>query len=361
MSDLTAAERRLVAQAREEMGLPLLNGASRDGRDGGKLAPELTRLAIAAGAGTTVAVPGLPRLPAPTPVLDTSALDVEAAEALLARLVATYQDQPTYLRMILGVGMLQAMKKRNTHNDRHLKPKWVAKLEQVMRDRRFCLTHQGFAFDATGILRDAQHRIEAAIAAGHPIQTFVCFGLNPRDCDVVDFGEKRKAAELLTRDGVKYASQAMALVRHLERLHSGIELDEQALHLRAKKMLGNPKNYDRSALQRSAAAGQQLKGVVAPTPGGVAYYSILTKSHHADQLSDFWAPLVSGADLRKGHVILQVRASLKIERADRKTWIQHYRSHTIQAGLIISAWNLWVENTKGKPDWKDPDHLPRVV
>lgn len=80
------------------------------------------------------------------------------------------------------------------HNkgNRALRTKHVKFLAQQMRDDLWQLTHEGIAFDKTGRLLDGQHRLQALIEVGKPLQMLVTRGWNESVFNVLDDGAPRK-------------------------------------------------------------------------------------------------------------------------------------------------------------------------
>jgi len=75
----------------------------------------------------------------------------------------------------------------NTHN-RPLDQAHVERLARDMKAGRWRLTHQGIAFDTTGLLVDGQHRLWAVIEADVTVPMRVFFNEPPESRHVLDTG-----------------------------------------------------------------------------------------------------------------------------------------------------------------------------
>lgn len=72
--------------------------------------------------------------------------------------------------------------------NRQKKKAGIEFLAAEIAEGRHILTHQGIAFGADGELYDGQHRLEAIVLAGVPVQMMVTRGLSPQARDVIDSG-----------------------------------------------------------------------------------------------------------------------------------------------------------------------------
>jgi hypothetical protein len=70
-----------------------------------------------------------------------------------------------------------------------------------MKAGRWRLTHQGIAFDTTGLLIDGQHRLWAIAEAKIPVRLRVFFNEPPENRQVLDTGERRSNKDVLKLSG----------------------------------------------------------------------------------------------------------------------------------------------------------------
>lgn len=100
-------------------------------------------------------------------------------------------------------------------------------VEQYARDiqeGRWRLTGEMIKFDYNGNLIDGQHRLMGCVKAGESFETFVAYGLEPEDQDVLDTGRGRSAADMLTLHGVGPSAHAAAVARLIMALKADISL-----------------------------------------------------------------------------------------------------------------------------------------
>ena len=97
-----------------------------------------------------------------------------------------------------------AMLAANTAN-RPLSKSVVRVFAEAMRRGEWLVTHQGIAFDVSGVLVDGQHRLAAIMEAGQPVDVLVVSGVDEATFDVLDVGKRRNAADVLAIEGEKYS------------------------------------------------------------------------------------------------------------------------------------------------------------
>lgn len=161
----------------------------------------------------------------------------------------------------------------NTHN-RPLNQAHVERLARDMKAGRWRLTHQGIAFDTTGLLIDGQHRLCAVIEADTSVRMRVFFNEPPDNRHVLDTGERRSNLHVLSITGQvgKLTTCLLATLRALlagmtsrpRRLTPGEEAEQFAKHRLAIEFA---MDHLGTASSRGLATSQ-IRAVVAR-----AYYS----------------------------------------------------------------------------------------
>ena len=73
---------------------------------------------------------------------------------------------------------------------------WVGAISAMIKRGEWITTHQGVAFSKSGKLLDGQHRLEAIIHSGIPIQMLVVTGVPDNAYKVLDNGVKRTLSDL---------------------------------------------------------------------------------------------------------------------------------------------------------------------
>lgn len=83
-------------------------------------------------------------------------------------------------------------------NNRTIRRKVVDAYARGMANGEWVVQHQGIAFDIDGNLVDGQHRLQAVIKAGVPVQMMVTRGLEKNSVEGIDQGAKRSFSDVLT-------------------------------------------------------------------------------------------------------------------------------------------------------------------
>jgi hypothetical protein len=127
----------------------------------------------------------------------------------------------------------------NTHN-RPLKESAVNQLARDMQAGRWRLTHQGIAFDASGVLIDGQHRLWAVIIANITVPMRVFFNESAANMAAVDTGHVRTNLDVLdlTGEAGLVTSTHLAALRAMlagnrcttQRMTVGEETDQMIKH-----------------------------------------------------------------------------------------------------------------------------------
>jgi hypothetical protein len=84
----------------------------------------------------------------------------------------------------------------NNINNRNKRGWWATAIAQMIKRGEWITTHQGIAFDKSGVLIDGQHRLEAIVESGIPIEILVVKGLPIDAFMVLDNGVKRSMSDL---------------------------------------------------------------------------------------------------------------------------------------------------------------------
>ncbi|HEY5457051.1 MAG TPA: hypothetical protein VIJ96_16425, partial [Acidothermaceae bacterium] len=89
----------------------------------------------------------------------------------------------------------------------------VRAFADAMKRGEWIVTHQGIAFDVSGVLIDGQHRLAAVVEADVPVAMTVFTDVDDGTFDVLDTGKRRNAADVLAIEGEKSATMLAAMVR----------------------------------------------------------------------------------------------------------------------------------------------------
>lgn len=97
--------------------------------------------------------------------------------------------------------------------NRSLRAAAVAAFAQQIRSGEFSLIPEGIAFDASGALRDGQHRLAAIIMSGTPVRMNVHRGLTEEQIAAIDQGTARTAADVEVMAGDAHGRLHVSIVR----------------------------------------------------------------------------------------------------------------------------------------------------
>jgi hypothetical protein len=113
--------------------------------------------------------------------------------------------------MTITPSVAEAFLQHNTDN-RKKRGWWVSGLANMIKRGEWIPTHQGVAFAKSGKLLDGQHRLEAIIEAGIPVEMLVVTDVRDDAYKVLDNGVKRTMADL-TGMNVKTSEVCRVLAR----------------------------------------------------------------------------------------------------------------------------------------------------
>lgn len=100
------------------------------------------------------------------------------------------------------------------NQNRKIRPNAVKKIATAITAGDWKVTHQGIAIDANGQLQDGQHRLNAIVAAGIPVDVLLTTGCDPSSFDVLDCGVNRTAADALFLSGAQLAPKSAAGLKY---------------------------------------------------------------------------------------------------------------------------------------------------
>lgn len=227
----------------------------------------------------------------------------------------------------------------NTHN-RPLVANRIATISNDIVEGNYVFNGESIKFSTTDKLLDGQHRLEAIVMAGKPIDTLVIRGLDEVAQDTVDVGAKRTLGNILALRGE----------HNVNTLAAGIRLSYYLTKYGEPKT--GPRTYpSNSELLRYFAANAGLRDV-APLASQAAHSSLhipsgmaCTLIYHMRQIDSeraamFWDQLLLN-DAPKNSAIWALRETLT-----RDLSRPHRMSTNHRVALTIKAWNAWLEDRK---------------
>ena len=100
------------------------------------------------------------------------------------------------------------------NQNRSVRPNAVKKIAAAILSGDWKVTHQGIAIGANGQLLDGQHRLNAIVAAGTPVDILLTTNCDPSSFDVLDCGVNRTAADALYLSGASLAPKSAAGLKY---------------------------------------------------------------------------------------------------------------------------------------------------
>ena len=100
--------------------------------------------------------------------------------------------------------MAKEMLERNMKNNRRVNHDTVNRYARIMKAGGWNLTHQGIAFDTSGLLVDGQHRLQAIVSANVPVEMMVTYDVEHHDGEAftIDAGRRRTTLNIMQISGI---------------------------------------------------------------------------------------------------------------------------------------------------------------
>jgi hypothetical protein len=200
------------------------------------------------------------------------------------------------------------------------------------------------AFDKNGVLQDGQHRLDAIVRSGKPIQIYVAFGQRTDAHTTRDRGKRRSAADDLAIAGESYCNGLAATI-----VISKNFLDGE----RTKSVIYN--SFDSRTIAEFLEANGELRDsvvyaskvhkLVPSTPRIVAACYFLFGRKSTVDRDNFFEGLSTGIGLANGSPILALRNRLFLDLRRSKGEIPGVRREASSSTsfevfqLFIRAWN----------------------
>lgn len=227
--------------------------------------------------------------------------------------------------------------------NRKLNEQRVGILAAAIRRGEWQITGDSIKLDASGRVRDGQHRL-AAIAISQAVQSLVVFGVAESAFDVMDTGRSRSIADVVgmrgyaDRNSLSAAVRSLIMIETVGRLESGT--NEARGHVTSATTLAYLRDHPdvEPALRRAEA----LRKEVAGSPGLWAALLVLFGRLNPAATEMFEEAMMTGAGLDKGSPLLVLRNRLT---GNSVYWsIQNRGDRENLAATIIKAWNAWRKN-----------------
>lgn len=218
-------------------------------------------------------------------------------------------------------------------NYRRLRTSWIDNLARVIARGEWKLNGESIKIDARGKLIDGQHRLQAVIRSGRPIETLVVRGVKT-DAEI-DTGRSRCLADLLGSRGEKHASSLAATVTLYIRWKQGTGVGSNDYKVSTTQAVNflklNP------GIRNSVQIGTEMKELTAPSIVATVHYAACAGGAEGGA-GVFFESLKTGVGLGRSDPRRLLRERLLADRSARGAKLRK----SFLMALVIKAWNLWV-------------------
>ena len=205
------------------------------------------------------------------------------------------------------------------------------------------LTADTIKLGKNGRLLDGQHRLQALVKYGKPIDMYVAEGLDEKVFNVLDTGKTRSAADLLSMKGYKSASNVAGSVRSILLFKNGnfatIETGKMAKASNSQVLRwveANPEIHE--VIQYTWTIYQKFRFLSHSTI--TMLYWILSKKSQTDT-DTFFEKYATGIDLSETNPIRHLRERLLKDSVNKsKLRVRE------KVALFIFAWNAFRQKKK---------------
>lgn len=204
---------------------------------------------------------------------------------------------------------------------------------------------EAICFTKEGNMVNGQHRLNAIIKYGHPVDILVV-----RNCDedvlpTYDSGRKRKSSDVFYLNGVKNYTNISAAVNKYMRMHVDLSF-AVTTSLTTYKQISNadliteyrtsPALYD-EAVSFATKCYDKLRILTISEGAGLYVYLIKDIGHDTETVKTFFRMLFFNEDVTNKTVSL-LREKLINDRISRKRMTAKYKSM-----LTVKAWNAYIQ------------------
>jgi hypothetical protein len=218
----------------------------------------------------------------------------------------------------------------------------VRAFAEAMKRGEWIVTHQGIAFDVSGVLIDGQHRLAAVVDADVPVAMTVFTDVDDGTFDVLDTGKRRNAADVLAIEGEKSATMLAAMVRTVWLFHNRPDLNWSGgaaavtNHQIVQTLEDHPKLRDFVAVGEQIAAAT---GMIKSAAGAASY--LVEHANRRTNLAPWYEGIIDGAGLKKNDPRLLFRRVMFAMARKQAGQVLRRRDTREHVALYIKAFNAW--------------------
>ncbi len=220
------------------------------------------------------------------------------------------------------------MLKKNTRN-RPVNVYHVKRLAREMEMGRWKINGGTICFNGD-LLIDGQHRLQAVVASGKTIQTYVVEGLPSDVFNTIDTGKRRNAGDTLALMGIKCSRSVASALTFVDRIVTG------KVYYKAKLAVTNAEVQDLYArypgIEESVRRADGKKSVCPQMVLGALHYLFALRDRAAADA--FVEDIKFGKNLDEGDGVYLLR-----ERLVTNSYMKQKLRSEFIAALAIKAWN----------------------
>lgn len=218
--------------------------------------------------------------------------------------------------------------------NRNVRARVVDSYARDMQNGRWQLTGEPIKFSVNGRLLDGQHRLQAVMAAGVPINMLVVRGLPDSRQSVMDSGARRTAGDALRLRGEAHYSAMAAAARLAIVFESGQPLDGRSSSVTHTEIL---EFVDaRPDFREAVNVANHYKHTIDVPPSVLSLAVWMLARIDVEDCNKFIAQIAEKTHMKKGDAILALINRLQeIRRSGRRATGGDYLS------LLFRAWNYW--------------------
>ena len=224
----------------------------------------------------------------------------------------------------------------NTHN-RKLRTHQVAAMVRDIQEGRWKWNGDSIKFAKDGTLLDGQHRLNAIVESGQPIEMLVINGLDKATQATMDTGAKRSGADVLKLNGEKNYTVLAAALRSAILWDAGIRNMGGGNRVTTNGDLVDYLEAHPEMRNHVEAYNRLRRGLRLPASVGVTAIKLFTEID-ADDAKYFFDRLESGEGLYRGDPIFEARRLLKEDEATTSN-TRAGRTSTWKMAILIKSWN----------------------
>jgi len=231
----------------------------------------------------------------------------------------------------------------NTSN-RPLSKSTVRGFAEAMRRGDWLVTHQGVAFDTSGVLVDGQHRLAAIIEADVPVEVTVFTDVKPDTFDVLDTGKRRNAADVLAIEGEKSTATLAAMVRTVWQYENRRDASWSGGAAAVTNHQIVQTLQEHPTIRDFVGVGERVAtetGMIKSAAGAAAYLVEQTNKRKTARLAEWHEGIIDGTGLTRTDPRLVFRRTMFAMARKQAGVVQRRRDTREHFGLYVKAFNVW--------------------